>query len=55
MVMYEKVTIVADTTTTYGYLKRAQLTIPPPIAEESWMLQLNPQGITAYTVNVETT
>jgi len=55
MVIYEKMTIRAETTTTYDYLKRAELRISAPTTEETWILQLAPQGVTTYTVNIEIT
>jgi len=55
MTMYERITIRTGEMTTYNYLKRTELTISTPTTEETWILQLTPQGVTAYTVDIEIT
>jgi len=54
MAIYEKTTIAAGSTTTYNYLKRAQLTIPAPPSDQTWILQLT-TTVTTYTVDIEVT
>jgi hypothetical protein len=54
MTIYEKTTITAGSTTSYSYLKRAQLTITAPGTTQTWLLQLTTTA-TTYTVNIEVT
>ena len=54
MAIYEKTTIAAGGTTSYSYLKGAQLTIQPPTTSQTWSLQLT-TTVTTYTVSIEVT
>jgi len=54
MAIYEKATIYVGGTTSYGYLKRAQLIIQAPATEQTWVLQIT-TAVTSYTVSVEVT
>jgi len=54
MAIYEKTTIAAGSTTSYNYLKRAQLPISPPSQDQTWLVQLT-TAVTSYTVDIEVT
>jgi hypothetical protein len=54
MAIYEKTTIATGSTTSYNYLKRAQLTISAPSSDQTWILQLTTTA-TTYTVDIEVT
>jgi len=53
MAIYERTTINAGATATYNYLKRGELVITALTSPQTWLLQLTPQGVTTYTLNIE--